>query len=73
MITIGKVTAVEPTEKGAEATMSIDSKFKIPLDSVANVHSVSAVGEQYLDLVSEGKAHGVLFAGADHDQGHGAE
>ncbi len=62
-ITIGKVTAVEPTEKGAEATMSIDSQFKIPLDSVANVHSVSAVGEQYLDLVSEGKVHGVFSPG----------
>ena len=57
-ITIGKVTDVEPTEKGAEATMSIDTQYKIPLDASANVHSVSAVGEQYLDLVSEGKAHG---------------
>ncbi len=72
-ITIGKVTAVEPTEKGAVATMSISSKFKIPLDAVANVHSVSAVGEQYLDLVSEGKVARVLLARADHDQGHGAE
>jgi phospholipid/cholesterol/gamma-HCH transport system substrate-binding protein len=62
-ITIGKVTAVEPTQKGAEATMSIDSSYKIPLDSVANVHSVSAVGEQYLDLVSQGKAHGFFQPG----------
>jgi phospholipid/cholesterol/gamma-HCH transport system substrate-binding protein len=62
-ITIGKVTAVEPTENGAEATMSISSDFKIPLDSVANVHSVSAVGEQYLDLVSDGKARGVFSPG----------
>ncbi|MDT5226614.1 MAG: phospholipid/cholesterol/gamma-HCH transport system substrate-binding protein, partial [Mycobacterium sp.] len=62
-ITIGKVTAVEPTEKGAEATMSISSDFKVPLDSVANVHSVSAVGEQYLDLVSNGKARGVFSPG----------
>jgi phospholipid/cholesterol/gamma-HCH transport system substrate-binding protein len=53
-ITIGKVTQVEPTEQGAEATMSIDSRYKIPIDTVANVHSVSAVGEQYLDLVSSG-------------------
>jgi phospholipid/cholesterol/gamma-HCH transport system substrate-binding protein len=53
-VTIGKVTGVEPTEKGAEATMSIDSHYKIPVDSVANVHSVSAVGEQFLDLVSSG-------------------
>src|SRR5271156_3030489 len=53
-ITIGKVTDVEPTERGAEATMSLDSNYKIPIDAVANVHSVSAVGEQYLDLVSTG-------------------
>jgi phospholipid/cholesterol/gamma-HCH transport system substrate-binding protein len=53
-ITIGKVTQVEPTEQGAEATMSIASRYKIPIDTVANVHSVSAVGEQYLDLVSTG-------------------
>ncbi len=53
-ITIGRVTKVEPTEQGAEATISIASKYKIPIDTVANVHSVSAVGEQYLDLVSSG-------------------
>ena len=53
-ITIGKVTDVEPTEQGARATMSIDSHYKIPIDATANVHSVSAVGEQYLDLVSTG-------------------
>jgi phospholipid/cholesterol/gamma-HCH transport system substrate-binding protein len=51
--TIGKVTAVEPTSTGVQATMSIDDRYKIPLDATANVHSVSAVGEQYLDLVSE--------------------
>ncbi len=51
-ITIGKVTDIEPTERGAQATMSIDSRYKIPVDAIANVHSVSAVGEQYLDLTS---------------------
>jgi phospholipid/cholesterol/gamma-HCH transport system substrate-binding protein len=54
--TIGKVTDVEPTDHGAEATMSIDSRYKIPIDASANVHSVSAVGEQFLDLVSTGNA-----------------
>ena len=53
-ITIGKVTDVEPTERGAKATMSISNDFKIPLNAVANVHSVSAIGEQYIDLVSDG-------------------
>lgn len=52
--TIGKVTDVEPTEHGARATMSISDDYKIPVDASANVHSVSAVGEQYLDLVAEG-------------------
>ncbi len=51
---IGKVTGVEPTENGVKATMSIDNEFKIPKDATANVHSVSAIGEQYLDLVSTG-------------------
>ncbi|OBG45594.1 mammalian cell entry protein [Mycobacterium alsense] len=54
-ITIGKVTDVEPTKTGARATMSIDSRYRVPIDAVPNVHSVSAVGEQYLDLVSSGK------------------
>ena len=62
-ITIGKVTDVEPTEKGAQATMSISNQYKIPLDAIANVHSVSAVGEQYLDLVSKGKASGFFSDG----------
>jgi phospholipid/cholesterol/gamma-HCH transport system substrate-binding protein len=51
---IGKVTEVSPTENGAEATLRIDNRYKIPIDSVPNVHSVSAIGEQYLDLVSTG-------------------
>ncbi len=51
-ITIGTVTDVEPTERGARATMSVDEGYQIPTDASANVHSVSAVGEQYIDLVS---------------------
>ena len=59
---IGKVTAVEPTENGAKATMSIGNEFKIPVDSSANVHSVSAIGEQYLDLVSTDENAGQYFS-----------
>ena len=51
---IGKVIDVRPTENGAEATLRIDDRYKIPLDAVPHVHSVSAIGEQYLDLVSTG-------------------
>jgi phospholipid/cholesterol/gamma-HCH transport system substrate-binding protein len=53
-IQIGRVTKVEPTKNGVKATLSIDSRYKIPVDTSAHVHSVSAIGEQYLDLVSTG-------------------
>src|ERR1700709_1366829 len=53
-IQIGRVTKVEPTAHGVRATLSIDSRYKIPVDASANVHSVSAIGEQYLDPVSTG-------------------
>lgn len=61
---IGKVTSVVPTESGALATMSIDDRYKIPADASANVHSVSAIGEQYLDLVSTGNPGQYLSPGS---------
>lgn len=50
-VQIGKVTNVSPTANGATATLSLQSSPKIPADVQANVRSVSAVGEQYVDLV----------------------
>ncbi len=43
--------------------MSIDNRYKIPVDASANVHSVSAIGEQYLDLVSTGNPGQYLSSG----------
>ena len=54
--TIGRVTDVQPTETGAVAMLSISNKYKIPTNASANVRSVTAVGEQYIDLVSDGAA-----------------
>ena len=62
-ITIGKVTNVAPTRQGVLATMSIDNRYKIPVDASANVHSVSGVGEQFLDLVSTGSPGRFLSPG----------
>lgn len=59
--TIGKVRDVQPTATGARVTMDIDDDAKVPVDASANVHSVSAVGEQFLDLVSE-KDEGKYFS-----------
>jgi virulence factor Mce-like protein len=49
-VEIGKVTEVRVTPTGAEATMSITTSPKVPADLQAEVRSVSAVGEQYVDL-----------------------
>lgn len=51
--TIGRVTDIASAPHGVRAVISIDNEYKIPVDASANVHSVSAVGEQYLDLVSD--------------------
>jgi phospholipid/cholesterol/gamma-HCH transport system substrate-binding protein len=49
-VQIGKVTAVGLTSHGAKATLSLDTSPKIPADLVAEVRSISAVGELYVDL-----------------------
>ncbi len=68
-ITIGKVTDIVPTERGAQATMSISDNYKIPVNAVANVHSVSAIGEQYIDLVSEGSSNQYFSPGQTMTKG----
>jgi phospholipid/cholesterol/gamma-HCH transport system substrate-binding protein len=49
-VQIGKVTAVDVDRAGAVATLSLDSTPAVPADLRAEVRSVSAVGEQYVDL-----------------------
>ncbi len=49
-VRVGTVTAVHLTADGANATLSLGSSPKIPADLQADVRSVSAVGEQYVDL-----------------------
>jgi phospholipid/cholesterol/gamma-HCH transport system substrate-binding protein len=49
-VQVGKVTAVALTPNGAKATLSLGSSPKIPANLQASVLSVSAVGEQYVDL-----------------------
>ncbi|WP_330183662.1 MCE family protein [Nocardia sp. NBC_01503] len=48
---VGKVEAVNLTPQGVDAKLSINSDYKIPADVTAYVKSVSAIGEQYVDLV----------------------
>jgi phospholipid/cholesterol/gamma-HCH transport system substrate-binding protein len=49
-VQVGKVTAVSLSAHGAKATLSLGTSPKIPANLQADVLSVSAVGEQYVDL-----------------------
>ncbi|HEX3285039.1 MAG TPA: MCE family protein [Mycobacterium sp.] len=49
-VQIGEVREVKLTKDGAEAKLTLDKSPKIPADLQADVRSVSAVGEQYVDL-----------------------
>lgn len=60
----GKVTAVKWTPQGVKATLSLDSSAKIPEDLKAEVHSMSAIGEQYVDLRPRTNAAPYLHDGA---------
>ncbi|CAN5589280.1 MlaD family protein [soil metagenome] len=48
---VGRVEKVTLTDTGVNAELSLDSGIPIPADLDAQVHSVSAVGEQYVALL----------------------
>jgi phospholipid/cholesterol/gamma-HCH transport system substrate-binding protein len=48
---VGQVEDVKLSDTGVQATLSLDSDVKIPSNLSAEVHSVSAVGEQYVQLL----------------------
>lgn len=48
---VGRVQSVELTDTGVAAVLSLTSGIDIPSDLKAEVHSQSAIGEQYLELL----------------------
>jgi phospholipid/cholesterol/gamma-HCH transport system substrate-binding protein len=48
---VGTIKGVHLTDSGVEAELSLNSNVKIPADVEAQVHSVSSVGEQFVQLV----------------------
>jgi phospholipid/cholesterol/gamma-HCH transport system substrate-binding protein len=50
-VKVGKVTEMDVSRTSATATLSLDTSPKIPADLRAEVRSVSAVGEQYVELL----------------------
>ncbi len=51
---IGRIERVRLTRQGVEAVLSLRSDTDIPSDVRAEVHSKSAIGEQYVELVPLG-------------------
>lgn len=50
-VEVGKVSKVQLTNDGVEAVLSLNSGVDIPANLTAYVHSTSAIGEQYIDLI----------------------
>jgi phospholipid/cholesterol/gamma-HCH transport system substrate-binding protein len=63
-VQVGKVTKVGLTPQGVAVTMQMADDTKVGADAHAEIHSVSAVGEQYVDLVSDQPAAPYLQPGA---------
>jgi phospholipid/cholesterol/gamma-HCH transport system substrate-binding protein len=50
-VQVGKVTEMDVSRNNATATLTLNSSPRIPADLEAEVRSVSAVGEQYVELL----------------------
>ncbi len=50
-VEVGRVQSVHLSDSGVDAVLSLKSGIDIPSDLRAEVHSQSAIGEQYVDLI----------------------
>lgn len=52
-VKVGRVVKLEASDDGAVATLRIDNDVEVPAGATAELHSTSAIGEQYVDLVAD--------------------
>jgi phospholipid/cholesterol/gamma-HCH transport system substrate-binding protein len=72
-VTIGRVESVGLSNDGVVAHMQLNSNTPVPQNVTATVKSVSAVGEQYVDLVPPNDpSRSTLHGGSNIDQQHTA-
>lgn len=69
-IPVGRITAINLTDKGVEAVVKINADPQIPRDSPVRVSGLSAAGEQYLDFRPEHGGGPYLTDGAVITQQH---
>src|ERR1700736_6314567 len=63
-VTVGRVESVTLSNTGVDANMRLNDTFTIPANVTATVKSVSAIGEQYVDLVPPDNPSGTLHNGS---------
>jgi len=63
-VQVGRVKSLNLTGDGVEAVLAVDAGVHIPAGARAEIHSTSAMGEQYVDLVPERRSGPFLQAGA---------
>ena len=63
-VEVGRVKSLKLTSDGVDVSMAVDSGIRVPTGTRAEIHSTSAIGEQYVDLVPERHAGPYLRAGA---------
>jgi phospholipid/cholesterol/gamma-HCH transport system substrate-binding protein len=62
---VGRVSALDLQHDGVAVRLSIDDGIKIPRGTRAEIHSTSAIGEQYVDLVPERRGAPYLAVGEE--------
>ncbi|MGV0794974.1 MCE family protein [Mycolicibacterium sp. XJ1819] len=62
-VSVGRVTDVSLTDAGAQAVLLLDKGVDIPADLTAEVRSMSAVGEQFVELTPRSDSGPVLKGG----------
>jgi phospholipid/cholesterol/gamma-HCH transport system substrate-binding protein len=62
-VQVGRVTDVRLAAGGADVQLTLDSNQAIPADLKAEVHSVSAIGEQYVQLLPQSEQGPLLKNG----------
>jgi phospholipid/cholesterol/gamma-HCH transport system substrate-binding protein len=64
-VMVGRVTGLRLGTDDVTLTLAVDHGNKIPDNAIAHVYDLSAVGEQYLDLVPTGPSTTYLHAGSE--------
>jgi phospholipid/cholesterol/gamma-HCH transport system substrate-binding protein len=63
-VQVGKISSLDLSPTGVRVVLQINRAYKIPEDSSANVRELSALGEQYVDLVPAGPQGPYLHNGS---------